>query len=250
MTELGKSLMAASPHRPRQAMQRSQWSDPDEIPEEPTDFRDTQRHHHRPRWRLNWLNELVEVVGTGLASLLSRFFTAPPSSDCRWPAPSLPTWFPPGQRPGNRPACPAVQCSASCGARPASAASRLRPGCSSGPRPSRRAGVPWLPLRHSETATLTPGVPWPADPPARAARSPPPTRENTPPTHRLGRGLPALLVAADCCHRPYRPSPRPLAPPHPACATPSVLPTPAWWQTPPLLAPAPLGTALGPESSS
>src|SRR5712692_4780300 len=74
MTELGKSLMAASPHRPRQAMQRSQWSDPDEIPEEPTDFRDTQRHHHRPRWRLNWLNELVEVVGTGLASLLSRFF--------------------------------------------------------------------------------------------------------------------------------------------------------------------------------
>src|SRR5712692_4179496 len=75
MTELGKSLMAASPHRPRQAMQRSQWSDPDEIPEEPTDFRDTQRHHHRPRWRLNWLNELVEVVGTGLASLLSRFFS-------------------------------------------------------------------------------------------------------------------------------------------------------------------------------
>src|SRR6266851_5351058 len=78
MTELGKSLMAASPHRPRQAMQRSQGSDPDEIPEEPTDFRDTQRHHHRPRWRLNWLNELVEVVGTGLASLLSRFFSGSP----------------------------------------------------------------------------------------------------------------------------------------------------------------------------
>src|SRR5258708_2646581 len=78
MTELGKSLMAASPHRPRQPMQRSQWSDPDEIPEERTAFRDTQRHHHRPRWRLNWLNELVGVLGAALTSLLSRFFSCSP----------------------------------------------------------------------------------------------------------------------------------------------------------------------------
>jgi hypothetical protein len=79
MAKLGKSLMAASPHRPRQPVQRSQWSDPDEIPEEPTDFRDGKRHHHRqcrPRWRLNWLNELVGVLGAGLASLLSGFFSA------------------------------------------------------------------------------------------------------------------------------------------------------------------------------
>ena len=79
MTKPGQSLMAASPHRPRQTVQRSQWSDPNEIPEEPTHLWDTQRDHHgqcRPRWRLNWLNEFVGMLGAGLGSLISRFFPA------------------------------------------------------------------------------------------------------------------------------------------------------------------------------
>jgi hypothetical protein len=78
MTEHGQSLMATSPQRPRQAVQRSKRTYADQIPEEPTDFRDAQRYHHgqcRPRWRLNWLNELVRMLGAGLGSLISRFFS-------------------------------------------------------------------------------------------------------------------------------------------------------------------------------
>ena len=75
MTELCQSLMGASPHGPRQPVQRSKRTRTDEIPEEPTDFWDTQRHHHRPRWRLNWLNDLVGVLDAGLSSHLSRFFS-------------------------------------------------------------------------------------------------------------------------------------------------------------------------------
>jgi hypothetical protein len=80
MTEFGQSLMATSPHRPRQTVQGSQGSGTNEIPEEPTHLWDTQRDHHgqcKPRWRLNWLNELVGMLGAGLGSLISRFFPDP-----------------------------------------------------------------------------------------------------------------------------------------------------------------------------
>src|SRR6266849_10372612 len=78
MTEFGQSLMATSPQRPRQAVQWSKRTYTDEIPEEPTDFRDGKRHHHRqcrPRLCLNWLNELVGELSAGLGGLLSRFFS-------------------------------------------------------------------------------------------------------------------------------------------------------------------------------
>jgi len=78
MTEFGQSLMTASPHGPRQTVERSQWTRADQIPEEPTHLWDTEWHHHRqcrPRLCLNWLNELIEVLGAGLTSLLSRFFS-------------------------------------------------------------------------------------------------------------------------------------------------------------------------------
>src|SRR5712692_10473212 len=84
MTELGQSLMTASPHGPRQAVQWSKRTYTDEIPEEPTDFRDGKRHHYRqcrPRLCLNWLNELIGELSAGLGSLLSRFF---PSSPWLW----------------------------------------------------------------------------------------------------------------------------------------------------------------------
>src|SRR2546422_10163918 len=84
MTELGQSLMGASPHGPRQSVQRSKRTRADQIPEEPTDFRDGKRHHHgqrRPRWRLNWFNDLVGMLDAGLSSPLSRFF---PSSPWLW----------------------------------------------------------------------------------------------------------------------------------------------------------------------
>ncbi len=81
MEEFVQSLMSTSPHGPRQAVQRSQWSDPDEIPEKPTHLWETQRHHHgqrRPRLRLNWESELVGLLGAALGSLISGFFPNSP----------------------------------------------------------------------------------------------------------------------------------------------------------------------------
>src|SRR2546428_664429 len=129
MTKLGQSLMTASPHGPRQAVQWSKRTYTDQIPEEPTDFRDGKRSH---AWK----------------------------------------------RSGNGRASPLLRRLAGGGALRASAAIRLSRDCSTRQPPSRRAGVLWLPLPHSETATATPRVPWPADPPARAARPPPPNHDS------------------------------------------------------------------------
>jgi hypothetical protein len=83
--EFGQSLMGASPHGPRQPVQRSKRERPDQIPEEPTDFWNGKRHHHRqrrPRLCLNWLNELAGGLDAGLSSLISRFF--PSTSPWLW----------------------------------------------------------------------------------------------------------------------------------------------------------------------